>query len=95
MPWSHEEQETIIRWNELDGMVHLGSGSPITWRKCARLGLKVEKESTMKGHPAWRWYIVPKDQFRWALKSRRPGNPLAGEALARGRAVLAAKRRAA
>ena len=63
------EQETTIRWNEDDKVVHVWSASPVTWRKMARLGLPPVRGSVIDGHEAGRFYRVPLSRFRWGLKS--------------------------
>jgi hypothetical protein len=63
------EQETIIRWNEEEAEVFIYSASPVTWRKCGRLGLRMAKSAKWRdGSESGRWYTVPKAMFRWGLK---------------------------
>jgi len=38
------EQETILRWDEDGHEVIIDAASPVTWRKCAPLGLDALKE---------------------------------------------------
>ena len=84
MGLTRAEQETVIRWNEEDKLVHIWSASPVTWRKLARLGIRPSRETTMAGQPSGKFYTVPWSRFRWGLKSerraaamkdRRPGPP--------------------
>jgi len=63
------EQETTIRWDEEEQIVHIWSASPKTWRKMARLGVPHTRETTQGGKPNGRFYQVPESQFRWRLKS--------------------------
>jgi hypothetical protein len=81
------EQETIIRWDREDPLVHLWSANPVTWRKLARLGIRPTRETATKdGAPTGKFYTVPLARFRWGLKpeGQRPrrGNP---EALQKAR----------
>ena len=39
------EQETVIRWDEEEQVVHIWSASPRTWRRCERLGIEVRQET--------------------------------------------------
>jgi hypothetical protein len=69
---SRYEQETIIRWNEEEAEVFIYSASPVTWRKCERLGLRMAKNSKWPdGSESGRWYAVPKATFRWRVGPRR------------------------
>jgi hypothetical protein len=75
------EQETIVRWNEDEEAVFIYSASPVTWRKCIRLGLRLKKSSRWPdGEESGRWYEVPKAMFRWGLK--RPVSPERRDAMA-------------
>jgi hypothetical protein len=78
------EQETCLRWDEEEQIVHVWSSSPKTWRRMARLGIALIRETTSQGKPSGRFYTVPLSLFRWGLKGKRsaPGNP---EALRRAR----------
>jgi hypothetical protein len=72
------EQETILRWDEEEQVVHVYSASPKTWRRCARLGLAVVKVDRYKGQDRGRFYRVPLAAFRWGLKARRQATGNAG-----------------
>lgn len=78
------EQETTVRWDEDSKLVSIWSGSPVTWRKMARLGIRPTRETTTQGAPTGKSYTLPLDLFRWGVKRRRgsTGNP---EALRRFR----------
>jgi hypothetical protein len=39
MGLTRAEQETVIRWDEDERVVHVYSASPKTWRRMARLGI--------------------------------------------------------
>ncbi len=87
MGLTRAEQETILRWDEEEQVVHVYSASPKTWRKCARLGLTPVKETRLRtGEPSGKFYRVPFADFRWGLKAKstapRRGNP---DALRRAR----------
>ena len=69
MGQSRADQETVIRWDEEEKIVHIWSASPMTWRKATRLGLKPTKETTRKGEPSGKFSVLPFDRFRWGLKS--------------------------
>lgn len=69
MGLTRAEQETVIRWDEEEKVVHIWSASPVTWRKVARLGLKPVKETTRGGEPSGKLYRVPFASFRWGIKS--------------------------
>jgi hypothetical protein len=75
MGQTRSEQETVIRWDEEEKVVHVWSASPVTWRKMARLGIQPTKETTTRGEPSGKFYTVPLEGFRWRLKSTRAGNP--------------------
>ena len=81
---SRAEQETILRWDREDPLVHLWSANPAVWRKAERLGLAITKESYWPGGAiAGRWYVTPLARFRWGLKRKGgKGNP---EAFAKSR----------
>jgi hypothetical protein len=80
------EQETILRWDEAEQVVHVWSASPRTWRRCARLGLTLVRETMTKGEVTGRFYRLDLGAFRWGTKGRRAGNPgaLRNARLARG-----------
>jgi hypothetical protein len=67
------EQETVLRWDEEDKLVHLWSASPVTWRKLARLGIEPHRETRRAGEVSGRFYRVSLARFRWGLKSARSG----------------------
>jgi hypothetical protein len=69
------EQETVLRWDEDEKLVHVWSASPVTWRKLARLGIEPHRETRRAGEVTGYFYRVPLARFRWGLKSARPGNP--------------------
>jgi hypothetical protein len=69
------EQETVLRWDEDEQLVHVWSASPVTWRKLARLGIEPHRETRRAGEVTGRFYRVPLARFRWGLKSARVGNP--------------------
>jgi hypothetical protein len=80
MGLTRNEQETTIRWDEEEQIVHIWSASPKTWRKMARLGVPPTRETSQAGKPSGRFYQVPESQFRWRLKSlaraaNRKGRP--------------------
>ena len=81
------EQETTIRWDLEEQVVHIWSAQPVVWRKMARLGVAIVRRSTVQGDEAGRFYRLPLAQFRWGLKGlRRAGRPGGNpEALARAR----------
>ena len=39
------EQETVIRWDREDQLVHIWTADPVVWRKLARLGVPVKEET--------------------------------------------------
>jgi len=84
MGLTRSEQETILRWDEEEQVVHIWSASPVTWRKLDRLGVRSHHETTIEGKPSGKSYRLPLGQFRWRLKSkgRANGNP---DALRRAR----------
>lgn len=84
MGLTRAEQETIIRFDEDEKVAHIYSGSPTTWRKMARLGIRPTRETTSGGSPSGKFYSLPLEQFRWGRKIRSvsKGNP---EALRRAR----------
>ena len=69
MGLTRAEQETVIRWDEEEQVVHIWSASPKTWRKMARLGVVPSRETTRHDQPSGRFYQVPAGEFRWRLKS--------------------------
>jgi hypothetical protein len=74
------EQETVVRWDEAEQIVHIWSASRVTWRKMARLGVAPSKETTeADGTPSGKWFQVPFSRFRWGLKrrGRSQGTPAA------------------
>jgi len=76
------EQETTIRWDLEERMVHIWSAQETVWRKLARLGVAPVRETTRHGRPSGRFYVLPLAAFRWGLKRPRPlgrpgGNPAA------------------
>lgn len=72
MSLGRAEQETTIRWDEEEHLVHIWSSSPKTWRKMARLGVAPTRETSRGGKPSGRFYEMPETQFRWKLKSLAP-----------------------
>ena len=72
---TRNEQETVLRWDEDEKLVHVWSASPVTWRKLARLGIEPHRETRRDGQLTGRFYRVPLARFRWGLKSGRLGNP--------------------
>jgi hypothetical protein len=68
------EQETVIRWDREDEMVHVWSASPITWRKLKRLGIEPTRETRYRNtdEVSGRFYTVLLSLFRWGLKRPRP-----------------------
>ena len=75
---SRAEQETVIRWDQEEQVVHLWSANPATWRNLARLQIAESRPpSTVRGHPVGRWWTVPLAHFRWGLKrkGRAVGRP--------------------
>lgn len=78
MGLTRAEQETVIRWDEGEKVVHVYSASPVTWRRLARLGLTPIRETRHEGEVTGRFYTLPLARFRWGLKATgRPGNPAA------------------
>jgi len=74
MGQTRAEQETIIRWDEAEQIVHVYSTSPKTWRRCARLGLEATKSHRFRdGEESGRFYRLPLAEFRWGLRSKRRG----------------------
>ena len=78
MGQTRAEQETVIRWDEETRLVHLWSSSPVTWRKLARLGVRLTRETTRDGEPSGKFYQVPFARFRWGLKSERKAEAMRG-----------------
>lgn len=71
------EQETVIRWDREDPVVHLWSASPITWRKLAKLGVAPIRETRVGGVPSGKFYTIPLSEFRWRLKrAHDPARPV-------------------
>jgi hypothetical protein len=68
------EQETVLRWEEDEKLVHVWSASPVTWRKLARLGIEPHRETRRADEVTGRFYRVPLARFRWGLKRASPGN---------------------
>jgi hypothetical protein len=78
------EQETTIRWDLEERMVHIWSAQETVWGKLARLGVAPVRETTRHGRPSGRFYMLPLARFRWGLKRiGGHGNP---GALAQARA---------
>lgn len=75
MGLTRAEQETILRWDENEKVVHVYSGSPVTWRKMARLGIPIHREETKAGVATRRAYRIPMDGFRWGLKRHSGPRP--------------------
>lgn len=75
------EQETTIRWDAEEQIVHIWSAQPKVWRRMVKLGVRESRPaSTMEGKPVGRWYTVPLDRFRWGVRragGKRAGNPAA------------------
>ena len=68
------ELETVIRWDRDERTVHLWSADPQVWRRAARLGLVVLRESYWPGKAvAGRWYEIQAGRFRWGLKRKGGG----------------------
>ena len=76
MGLSRAEQETTLRWDEEEKVVHVWSASPVTWRRLARLGIRPVRETTTKGEPTGKFYTLPLEQFRWGLKRQGAGRPV-------------------
>jgi hypothetical protein len=89
------EQETIIRWDEEEKLVHVYSASPVVWRRLEKQGFEVLKETTHKGEPTGRFYTpIPIRDFRWGRKAPRSEAQLeaarkAGERFRKLKKVLA------
>jgi hypothetical protein len=62
------EQETTIGWDREDDQVHVWSGSPVTWQRLERLGVRPVRETTCQGRVSGRFYLIPLSRFRWGLK---------------------------
>jgi len=86
MGLTRAEQETVIRWDEDEQIVHIWSASPVTWRKMARLGVHPARETTAQGQPAGKVYTMPLGQFSWRLK-RKAGSTAGLEAMRRARGL--------
>jgi hypothetical protein len=71
------EQETVLRWDREDPLVHVWSASPVVWRKLERVGIAPGRETRSYGRVSGRFYRIPLRQFRWGLRrAARPGqNP--------------------
>lgn len=66
------EQETIIRWDEEEKLVHVYSASPVVWRRLEKQGFAVQRETTRDGQPTGRFYVpIPLADFRWGKKRPR------------------------
>jgi len=68
------EQEVIIRWDEEEKLVHVYSASPIIWRRLAKAGWAIERETHAKftGERTGIFYMpIPLARFRFGLKRER------------------------
>src|SRR5574338_42735 len=66
------EQETVIRWDREEQVVHIWSADPVVWRKLARLGVAVREETTHKGEITGRFYQpLPLALFKFGVKRER------------------------
>jgi hypothetical protein len=62
------EQETVIRWNRADDLVHLWSASPVTWRKLEGLGIPAGRETRFPGGVvSGRFYTILLSRSAWGL----------------------------
>lgn len=71
------EQETIILFNEEEKYVTINTASPVTKRRCDKLGFEYEREPNIDKEGkeiAW-WYKIPKTEFRWGKKHKRNFTP--------------------
>ncbi len=84
------EQETVIRWDREDPLVHIWTASPTEMRRLAQKGLASTRETNSGGRVTGRWYVIPRREFRWGLK--RQGARLSPE---HARALQAGRRPAA
>ena len=57
------EQETVIRWDREDPLVHVWSANPAVWRKFERLGIKPSRVA-----PGGKFYTLSTSEFRWGKK---------------------------
>ncbi len=87
MGLTRAEQETILRWDEDEKVVHVYSASPVTWRKMARLGIRPTRETTTQGQPSGKFYLLPLEQFSWRLKRKGGGSTAGLEAMRRARGL--------
>jgi hypothetical protein len=75
------EQETVLRWDREADQVDVWSASPVTWRRCERLGIPATRETKWSGGAvAGRAYRIPLDRFRWGLRrvaAKVPGRRVA------------------
>ena len=70
------EQETVIRWDRDEQLVHVWSADPVVWRRMARLGFVVREETryAKTGEVSGRFYVpIPLADFRWG--KRRQSSP--------------------
>jgi hypothetical protein len=68
------EQETVIRWDREDRVVHIWSADPTVWRKLDRLGVAVREETRAQrtGEITGRFYVpMPVARFRWGVNRER------------------------
>jgi hypothetical protein len=89
MSRTRAERETILRWDEDEQAVLLYSASPKTWRKCARLGLRPGKETTLDGKPSGKFYRFPLVELFWKVRKLgvRQMHPAVREGLGRPHAA--------
>jgi hypothetical protein len=75
------EQETIIRWDEEERLVHVYSASPVIWRRLEREGFAVREETFHKGELRGRFYEpFPLSELTWRKKRPRTLTPEQREA---------------
>lgn len=66
---SRYEQETVLSWNEDEPLASIYTASPKSWRKCQRLGLKLERvdKDTAGNEIGW-LFSLPVRDLRWGKK---------------------------
>lgn len=63
------ERETVITWDDEQQQVNIYSASPVWWRKLAKLGFVVQRETTHAGEVTGRFYApVAVADFRFRRK---------------------------
>lgn len=66
------EQETVLRWDREEQLVHIWTADPVVWRKLDRLGVAIREQTTHKGEVTGRFYQpIPLAVFRFGVKRER------------------------